>query len=210
MSANLKSLTIPAQTPEPKGLIVLLHGWGANAQDLAGLAPYLNLPNYTYVFPDAPSPYPYSPGGRAWYDLDVANMYAGLPQAREILLEWLPEITTQIGIPLSKTILGGFSQGGAMTLDVGLRLDVAGLVCMSGYLHPELETKPQPDRSNFPPVLIMHGQQDTVVPLGAAQKARTVLESWGVVVEYEEFTASHEINLEMLEKLRNFIPHQLL
>lgn len=209
MTVNLQSITIPASTPNPKGLIVALHGWGANAEDLTGLTPYLNLPEYTYIFPDAPFPYPYSPNGRAWYDLRVENMYAGLTQTRETLLSWLTNLERETGIPLSRTILSGFSQGGAMTLDIGLRLDLAGLVCMSGYLHPELEKQPKPDFTSFPSVLMMHGQQDTVVPLGAAHKAKSLLESWGVNVEYHEFSASHEINLQMLEKLRNFIQRQL-
>ncbi len=209
MTVNLQSITIPASTPNPKGLIVALHGWGANAEDLTGLTPYLNLPEYTYIFPDAPFPYPYSPNGRAWYDLRVENMYAGLTQTRETLLSWLTNLERETGIPLSRTILSGFSQGGAMTLDIGLRLDLAGLVCMSGYLHPELEKQPKPDFTSFPSVLMMHGQQDTVVPLGAAHKAKSLLESWGVNVEYHEFNAGHEINLEMLEKLRNFIQRQL-
>jgi phospholipase/carboxylesterase len=98
--------------------------------------------------------------------------------------------------------LSGFSQGGAMTLDVGLSLPLAGLVVISGYLHPTVATLNQ---GNFPPTLIMHGTQDKVVPLQAAIKSRDVAQSLGVAVEYHEFAMGHEINFQMLEVLRTFV-----
>lgn len=110
-------------------------------------------------------------------------------------------------MPLSRTILSGFSQGGAMTFDVGSKLPLAGLVVMSGYLHPEAIS---PDNTNIPPTLILHGTRDEVVPLQAAVKARTTVESLGVPVQYQEFEAGHEINLEMLNVARNFIVNALV
>jgi phospholipase/carboxylesterase len=201
---TLEFTTIPAQNAQsPKGLIIMLHGWGANAEDLAGLVPYLDLPNFQFVFPNAPFPYPYSPIGRAWYDLRVENMYQGLGECREKLIEWIQSLEGSTQIPLSKTILSGFSQGGAMTLDVGLQLPVAGLVSMSGYLHENIDLST--NSNNLAPTLIMHGIRDRVVPLQAAVKARETLESLAVTVEYQEFDAEHEINLEMLGRLRNYI-----
>lgn len=197
---TLESITIPSENPQ--GLIVALHGWGANANDLASLAPYLKLSNYQFIFPEAPFPHPNSPDGKAWYDLRAENMYQGLLECREMLSDWLLSLEATTGIPLSKTVLIGFSQGGAMTLDVGLKLPLAGLVSMSGYLHPDAIPAIQQD---FPQILIMHGTSDRVVPLQAAQRAKTALESVGVTVKYEEFNADHEINMEMLEQLRNFI-----
>jgi phospholipase/carboxylesterase len=98
--------------------------------------------------------------------------------------------------------LSGFSQGGAMTLDVGLTLPLAGLVVMSGYLHPDVINTPQTD---FPPTLITHGRYDEVVPLSAALKARAAAESLGVSVEYHEFDMGHEIRPQILEVLREFV-----
>lgn len=202
---TLEFTTIPAKNPQsPTGLIIMLHGWGANGEDLAGLVPYLDLPNFQFVFPNAPFPYPYSPIGRAWYDLRVENMYQGLGESREKLIEWIQYEERSTQIPLSKTILGGFSQGGAMTLDVGLQLPVAGLVSMSGYLHENIALSTN-NNSDLSPTLIMHGRSDRVVPLQAAVKARETLESLSVSVEYQEFDAEHEINLEMLGVLRNYI-----
>ncbi|MBD2444190.1 alpha/beta hydrolase [Dolichospermum sp. FACHB-1091] len=192
----------PPTNQTPKALIVTLHGWGANAQDVASLIPYVNLPDYEFLLPNAPYPYPYADTGRAWYDLRTENMYDGLAESKQLLIDWLQSLETNTGIPLSRTILGGFSQGGAMTLDVGLSLPLAGLVVMSGYLHPTVATL---NPGNFPPTLIMHGTKDEVVPLQAAIKSRDMAKSLGVAVEYHEFEMGHEINLPMLEALRTFV-----
>ncbi|MFN6485113.1 MULTISPECIES: alpha/beta hydrolase [unclassified Nostoc] len=196
-------MTVPTATSQPPaGLIVTLHGWGANAQDVASLLPLLNLPDYQFVLPNAPYPYPYSPIGRAWYDLRGENMYQGLPESRQLLTDFLESLESTTGIPLSRTILSGFSQGGAMTLDVGSKLPLAGLVVMSGYLHPDALTAA---KSRISPTLITHGKYDEVVPLQAALKARETLKSLGVAVEYHEFDMGHEIDPKTLEVLRNFV-----
>ncbi|QYX31734.1 alpha/beta hydrolase [Sphaerospermopsis torques-reginae] len=192
----------PKTEKTPSALIVTLHGWGANAEDVESLSSYFNLPDCEFLFPNAPYPYPYSPVGREWYDLRDENMYQGLPESRQLLIDWLQSLESMTGVPLSRTFLSGFSQGGAMTLDVGLTLPLAGLVVMSGYPHPQLANL---QKGNFPPTLIMHGTQDQVVPLSAATKAQEVAEALGVVVEYHEFVMGHEINLEMLEVLRKFV-----
>lgn len=179
-----------------------MHGWGANAEDVASLLPLLNLPDYQFVLPNAPYPYPYSPIGRAWYELRGENMYQGLAESRQLLTDFLESLESTTGIPLSRTILSGFSQGGAMTLDVGSKLPLAGLVVMSGYLHPDALTAA---KSGIGPTLITHGKYDEVVPLQAALKARETLKSLGVAVEYHEFDMGHEIDLKTLEVLRNFV-----
>ncbi|MEH2322725.1 MAG: alpha/beta hydrolase [Nostoc sp.] len=195
-------MTVKRDSQPPSGLIVTLHGWGANAEDVASLLPLLNLPDYQFVLPNAPYPYPYSAVGRAWYDLRVENMYQGLAESRQLLMDFLQSLESSTGVPLARTILSGFSQGGAMTLDVGSKLPLAGLVVMSGYLHPDAVTA---DQKGIPPTLISHGRYDEVVPLQAALKARETLKSLKVAVEYHEFDMGHEINPQTLEVLRNFV-----
>ncbi len=198
---TLNSTSVPPTSGQPpKGLIVALHGYGANAQDLVGLAPMLNLPDYYFLFADAPLPYPPIPGGLMWYNLEQNNL-TELASSREVLQNWLKSLPEKTGIPLEKTILSGFSQGGAMTLDVGLNLPLAGLVSLSGYWH----SQPRPEISKFPPVLLVHGTEDRVVPLSAAQQTRTNLKSWGVSISYHEFAMGHEIRQEVLELMRNFV-----
>lgn len=176
---------------------------GANAEDVASLFPFFQLPNCQFIFPNAPFPHISSPIGRQWYDLRPENMYEGLVESRQKLKDWLQSLESSTGVPLSRTILSGFSQGGAMTLDLGLKLPLAGLVCMSGYLHPgALE---QEDSTSLAPTLIMHGKQDEVVPLAAAIKAKAELESLGVGVDYHEFDMGHEIRPQMLNLFQNFV-----
>jgi phospholipase/carboxylesterase len=197
---SLRATTVSATTGQPpKGIIVALHGWGANAQDLASLAPFLNLPDYQFIFPDAPFPHPYGVGGRMWYDFEGNQGYA---ESRQILTDWLFSLESSTDVPLSRTILSGFSQGGAMTLDVGLGLPLAGLVSLSGYLHPISESG---IKGSFSPVLIVHGRQDTVVPLSSALKARDTLSSLGVEVQYQEFDMGHEVQPVVLNLMRSFI-----
>lgn len=190
----------PANSKAAAGLIVCLHGFGSNSQDLAPFAPVLSLPNYQMLFPDAPYPHPRVPGGRMWYNLDRTDSQ-GLTTSRQQLTDWLKSLESTTGVPLSRTILSGFSQGGAMTLDVGLTLPLAGLISLSGYLH----SQPQPTSQKFPPVLIVHGRQDQVVTLSAAQRARDSLNTLGVAVKYQEFDMGHTITPEVLSLMRSFI-----
>ncbi|PIG90688.1 alpha/beta hydrolase [Gloeocapsopsis sp. IPPAS B-1203] len=187
----------------PKGVIVFLHGWGANAQDLAPLSQLLNLPDYQFLFPNAPFPHPYVSTGRMWYNLHE-NQGQGLAESRQSLIEWLQSLESTTGIPLSHTILSGFSQGGAMTLDVGLTLPLAGLTSLSGYLHPLKSIT-----ATHPPVLIVHGRQDYVVPLSAAISAREQLMQSGVAVQYHEFEMGHEIRPEAIPVIRDFVVTKL-
>ncbi|MDT9200930.1 MULTISPECIES: alpha/beta hydrolase [Limnospira] len=198
---SLHSYTVKSENPEnPEGLIIFLHGWGANCEDLTFLAPMLRLPNYWFEFPEAPFPHPQVPGGRAWYALETQE-YEGIEESREKLIDWLNAIAQTTGIPPQRTILGGFSQGGAMTFDVGRTMGFAGLIVLSGYLH----FKPEPQQTPLPPILMAHGKQDMVVPLGAAHQARDSFQKLGATVEYHEYNMGHEICPEILGLIQSFV-----
>jgi phospholipase/carboxylesterase len=197
---SLTAISIPPASGTPTHLLVMLHGWGADASDLAPLATVLNLPNYQFIFPSAPFPHPEVPGGKAWYALETPN-YNGLEESQQMLSDWLRSLEASTGVPLSRTILSGFSQGGAMTLDVGSSLPLAGLCSLSGYLH----AKPHNGDYPLPPVLIIHGTQDTVVPLKAAWQARDTFIALGAKVEYRDFEMGHEITSDAIEVLQAFI-----
>jgi phospholipase/carboxylesterase len=199
-SLSLQAITISTATGQaPTGLIVALHGWGSNAQDLVSIAPFLDLSNFLFLFPNAPLLHPNVPGGRMWYDL--RDGYSGLSESRQQLIEWLESLAAGTGVPLSHTVLAGFSQGAAMALDVGLSLPLAGLVALSGYLHPINKSL----SGSVPPILIVHGRQDQVVPIKAAQSARDTLTATGATVQYHEFDMSHEIQPAVLGLIRNFV-----
>ncbi|HAA31318.1 MAG TPA: serine esterase [Cyanobacteria bacterium UBA8553] len=201
-SLSLKFIsTTPTNNQAPAGLIVCLHGFGGNSQQLAHFVPMLNLPEYQLLFPDAPYLHSAGAGARMWYNLRRQD-YEGLAVSRQQLTDWLHSLENSTGVPLSRTILSGFSQGGAMTLDVGLTLPLAGLVCISGFLHltPKLT-----DQKSFPPVLIVHGKQDRMVPLDEAQSARDKLQALGVVVKYQEFDMEHVVAPSALALMRSFV-----
>lgn len=91
----------PAVTPTDSSyLLVMLHGWGADARDLSDLAPMLDLPNYQWRFVNAPFTHPQIPQGRAWYDLESQN-FEGLAQARQGLRAYLLGLAEETGIPLA-------------------------------------------------------------------------------------------------------------
>ena len=189
----------PANGQTPAGLIVCLHGFTGNSQQLAPFAPMFNLPEYQFLFPDAPFSNPY--GGKMWYNLRDQD-YQGLKESRQQLTAWLKSLESTTGVPLSRTILAGFSQGGAMTLDVGLTLPLAGLVCLSGYLHSQRDLTAG---KSCPPVLIVHGKQDQMVPISAAQNARDSLIASGVTVKYQEFDMGHIVIPPVLVLMRSFV-----
>ena len=198
MSLNYLSFA-PTNGQPPQGLLVVLHGWGSNAQDVAGIMPLFDLPDYQIICVDAPFAHDQVPGGRSWYALERED-YQGLEESRQILQDWLITQETSTGIPLEKTILAGFSQGGAMTLDRGLSLPLQGLCVLSGYLHSKVEVKDYP-----PPVLIIHGKQDLVVPVTIAQRAKDELTQLGVNIEYHELNIGHEIVPRVIKLVQNFI-----
>ena len=197
----LNAIAIPPTSGNaPDHLLVLLHGWGADANDLVPLAQIFDLPNYQYLFPSAPFLHPEVFSGRSWYALETQS-HDGLPESRQKLRDWLLSLENETAIPLSRTILGGFSQGGAMTLDVGIELPLAGLISLSGYLH----FQPHPLTTAIPPILIVHGRQDLVVPIQAARQARDALTAISAEVEYHEFNMGHEIPQIVLNLAETFI-----
>lgn len=167
----------------------------------------LELPDIQFMVPDAPFPHPSGIGGKMWYDLSDNLTFGGdistqtdLVTSRNLLTDWLNSLEASTGVPLSQTILGGFSQGGAMTLDVGLNLPLAGLMVLSGYLHGAV--LPQ---ESYPPILMVHGRQDMVVPVSAAQDARDRLSALNATITYEEFDMGHEIPPIVLSQMQTFI-----
>jgi phospholipase/carboxylesterase len=174
----------------------------------------MDLGAYQLVFPEAPLPHPYNPIGKMWYDFPANYSFLGtaefgdrpdLSSSRAQLIEFITTQAEKFGVPLSRTILGGFSQGGAMTLDVGPRLSLAGLIVLSGYLHAPLTAEP----GSLPPTLVIHGRQDPVVPLTSAHQVRDRLTSLNVPLQYEEFDMGHDIQPMVLGRVQTFIKNQL-
>jgi phospholipase/carboxylesterase len=188
----LPTLSGPARKPasggKPKQLVVLLHGVGADGNDLIGLAPYWApaLPDAEFVSPDAPFPCDMAPYGRQWFSLQNRSaeaILAGVRAAAPILDAFLDDALAQRGLDPSKLALVGFSQGTMMSLYVGPRRAkaLAGIVGYSGALIGA-ETLAENIRTR-PPVLLVHGDADEIVPPQAFPLAVAGLRSAGVAVE---------------------------
>jgi len=205
MNHTIEAISAMPSNGKPTHLLVILHGWGANYQDFVPFAKVLNFPGFGYIFPNAPYEHFQVPGGRAWYALETKD-FTGLTESRKLLIDWLTSLEGSTGVPLQRTIMAGFSQGGAMTLDVGLTLPLAAICSFSGYLHyqPQLQSD-----TKFPPAMIIHGEQDPVVPLEAAEKAKTELTKIGVSVQYQELAMAHEVSDQAIATFKQFIIDQV-
>ena len=178
----------PASGGKPRRLVILLHGLGADGNDLIGLAPYWArlLPDAEFLSPNAPFPCDMAPHGYQWFssqDRSLEAVLGGVRAAAPILDAFIDEALEERGLGSGELALVGFSQGTMMSLFVGLRraAPVAGIVGFSGrLLAPELLASELRSR---PPILLVHGTEDPLVPFSSLAAAETTLKAAGVPVE---------------------------
>jgi phospholipase/carboxylesterase len=178
----------PRSGKRPSRLVILLHGLGADGNDLIGLAPYWAplLPETEFLSPNAPFPCDMAPYGYQWFssqDRSNEARLAGVRAAAPILDAFIDEALEERGLEDRDLTLVGFSQGTMMALFVGLRREqpVAGIVGFSGRLiAPEL--LPSELRAR-PPVLLVHGTEDPLVPYSSLAEAKAALDPLGVPVD---------------------------
>ena len=180
----------PASGGAPKQLILLLHGLGSNGQDLISLAPYYAraVPDAVFVSPDAPFACdmvpPGYPNSFQWFSLqsrDPAVMLAGIEKAAPILKTFMKEQLEKYNLTADKLALVGFSQGTMMSLYTAPRYEeqIAGVLGYSGALLGEEAIIQDPDEFKRPPIRLIHGEADDVVPVQSYAHAREVLKNAG-------------------------------
>jgi phospholipase/carboxylesterase len=202
----------PPNAPGNLPLVVGMHGRGAAAEDLGGLAAQIDEQRYRYVLLYGPQVLYLGDGIRyAWYDRERAD--ETVPAARSRVTAALRELWRRHDGAPGRTALFGFSQGGVMTLDVGLHLDerLAGLVCMSGRLFsmPDQDAVLARAREREQAVLLVHGTHDSRMSVQEAQQTRATLEAAGLRPEYQEFPMDHEVTADSLAAVRAFIQRVL-
>jgi phospholipase/carboxylesterase len=176
---------MPPRGGKPAKLVILAHGYGSNGEDLMGLAPYFAraLPDAVFVSPNAPEPVPGYAGGYQWFPLtrlDPPATLAGVKAAAPVLDRFIDAELLRYGLPASACALVGFSQGTMMALHVGLRRKepLGAVLGYSGHLAgPELLPSEQKSR---PPLCLIHGDRDDVIPVGAMLMAVEGLAAAGV------------------------------
>jgi phospholipase/carboxylesterase len=179
---------LPASGGKPRRLVILLHGLGADGNDLIGLAPYWArlLTDAEFLSPNAPFPCDTAPYGYQWFssqDRSPEAVLGGVRAAAPILDAFIDEALEERDLGSRALALVGFSQGTMMSLFVGLRRadPIAGIVGFSGrLLAPELLASELRSR---PPILLVHGTEDPLVPYRSMAAAETTLKAAGVPVE---------------------------
>lgn len=202
----------------PEWSVIWLHGLGADGHDFAPIVPELVRPHWPairFVFPHAPKrPVTINNGlpMRAWYDItsmDFRNRADATGVAESVVqVEELITREQARGIPLERILLAGFSQGGAITLSVGLkrRQPLAGLVALSTYL-PEVDAAAAQlaEGATAQPVFMAHGSGDPVIPVQVAEHSRQVLEGLGFALEWHRYPMAHQVCAEEIHALGDWL-----
>ena len=195
----------PARGGKPDALVALLHGYGSNGADLISLAPYWAkaLPGAQFVSPNAIEPVPQAPGGFQWFpvsQLDPHLMEAGARQAAAAVDRYLDRELQRYGLDDTRLALVGFSQGTMMALHVGLRRKVqpAAILGFSGVLVAARKLKQEVVKA--PPILLVHGDQDPMIPLSAMFDSAEALAAAGMGAQWHvSYGVPHSIGPDGLE-----------
>jgi phospholipase/carboxylesterase len=202
----------------PRATVLLLHGLGADGRDFVPIAQELDLSGVgpvRFVFPNAPEMPVTINGGYvmpAWYDILGLDLAArederGL-RASQAAIEALLEREKARGVPASRIVLAGFSQGCAVALMTGLRHAerLAGIVGLSGYLPLAALTSAERHGANAgTPVFLAHGRQDDVVPILGAMASRAALQALGHAVEWHDYPMGHSVCGEEIADLNHWL-----
>lgn len=204
--------------PSPAWSVIWLHGLGADGNDFAPIVPELvdaAWPAVRFVFPHAPvRPVTVNNGVpmRAWYD--IKGLAIADKQDAEGIRASIAEVEALIsreeerGVPASRIVLAGFSQGGAMALAAGLRhrASLAGILVLSAYLplHDTIEAE-RSGANHATPIFWGHGSADPVVPMVLGDHSRQALEALGHRIEWHTYPMGHQVSLPEIVDIRTWL-----
>lgn len=198
----------------PKQIVLLLHGYGSSGADLISFAPQWQeaLPDALFLAPNAPQRCPMSNGYQWWglSAIDPVALAAGATSAAPAIDAFIDRKLAQYGLAENDLAIVGFSQGTMMALHVGLRREqpVAGIVGYSGMLTGAADLSDL--QITKPPVLLIHGDADPIVPVSALDSAKTELERLGVTVTaHVAHGLGHSVDEQGLQLGKDFVAHAL-
>jgi len=218
--------TIEIETaPKPSAAVIWMHGLGADGNDFAPIVPELriaNAPAIRFVFPHAPMmPVTINNGYvmRAWYDVSFGDLEGKTKQADEkgvrasqAAIEQLIAREVSRGIAAEKIVVTGFSQGGAIALQTGLRHaeKLAGIMALSTYLPlaQSLATEAAPANRSIP-VFYAHGTHDAVIPMAMAKASREALLAAGYKIDWHEYPMQHSVCVEEIGDISHWLSRVL-
>jgi len=208
--------TIETETaPSPTASIIWMHGLGASGHDFAGIIPALDLPAglaIRFIFPHAPQQAVSINNGLvmpAWYDIrsdrfDDNEDTAGIRTSSQAIIRLIQQ-EHERGITSNRIILAGFSQGGAIALHCGLHYPqrLAGIIALSTYL-PQADGLPGLSKTS-PPILMMHGNADPIVPLALAEQSQQQLSVAGYDIDWHCYPMEHNVCAEEISEIGRWI-----
>src|SRR5258706_5723348 len=215
-----------ATNHDPLGSVIWMHGLGADGNDFVPVVRELDLADdkpLRFIFPHAPTRPVTLNGGmvmRAWYDMEIVQsspiILPGQPsrpamrgsetdiRASQRAVERLIEREVSRGVASEKIVLAGFSQGGVIALQTGLRhvARLGGILALSTYLALEDTPATQKSAANAAiPIFMAHGTQDEVIPLALGKRSRDILQREGCQVEWHEYPTPHSVMLEEIQAI---------
>ena len=217
MTQILPHITLET-APQPTAAVIWLHGLGADGNDFAGLVPALDLTGLApirFIFPHAPSIPVTLNGGYvmpAWYDIlgtqlqrveDGAGIRKSALQVEALIADQVAK-----GIPASRIVLAGFSQGCAMVLHTGLRhsAKLAGIMALSGYLPLAESVAAERSAANKDtPIFMAHGTMDPMIALDRAEASRDALAALGCKVQWHTYQMPHSVHPSEIADIGRFL-----
>lgn len=224
----LECIVVNSKSEAIEQICVICHGFGASGSDLLPLAQLFakSLPKTLFVVAQGPMDLSSQFGmadSRAWWHIDVGHVATamaegryeeiqnsvpeGLAAARRKLKSCLDELSATYGLPYSKMILAGFSQGAMLSTDMALSLDEApmGLAILSGTLICKQRWQKLAEKRNQFPIFQSHGTLDPVLPFANAQALQELLEEQDLSPQFERFDDQHTIPNQVVSRLERFL-----
>lgn len=198
--------------------IILFHGYGADASDLANLAEQFHFQKpCNWLFPNGHISVPIAPGwsGRAWWNIkmsDLASDWSTLaPPEMNIAVDKVFKMISSMKIDWKDLIIGGFSQGAMLATEVFLKAPVtpAGLICLSGTLLNKNQWMEFISNRKGSTIFMSHGEVDQVLPHKGSIQLQKFFEEHGIKTQFVSFRGAHEIPMQVIQKMNSYISERL-